>query len=57
VCKDYWSGLIDWIKNTMLEHGMISEKDLDIFHLVDSVEDAVAVIENFYEKYELKPNF
>ena len=57
VCKDYWGGLIDWIKNTMLEHGMIAEKDLDIFHLVDSVEEAVEVIENFYEKYELKPNF
>ena len=57
VCKDYWGGLIDWIKNTMMEHGMISEKDLDLFYLVDGVEEAVEVIEDFYEKYELKPNF
>ena len=57
VCKDYWGGLIDWIKNTMMEHGMISEKDLDLFYLVDGVEEAVEVIEDFYKKYELKPNF
>jgi hypothetical protein len=41
----------------MLKQAMISESDLDIFHLVDTVEEAVEVIEDFYEKYELKPNF
>lgn len=55
--KDYWSGLIDWIKKTMLKNGNIGKSDLDIFHLVDTVEDAVAVIEDFYSKYSLKPNF
>ena len=55
--KDYWGGLIDWIKERMLKEGMIKEDDLDIFHLVDTVEEAVEVIVNFYEKYDLKPNF
>lgn len=57
VNKGYWSGLISWIKDVMLKNGNISEEDLDIFHLVDSVEDAVGVIEDFYSKYSLKPNF
>ncbi len=57
VCKEYWGGLFEWIKKTMLTQGMISEKDLELFYLVDSVEEAVEVIEDFYEKYELKPNF
>lgn len=57
VSKEYWGGLVSWIKDVMLKQGMISESDLDIFHLVDTVEEAVEVIEDFYEKYELKPNF
>jgi uncharacterized protein (TIGR00730 family) len=55
--KEYWSGLIDWIKQTMLKEGNISEADLEIFHLVNTVEEAVDVIEKFYTKYSLKPNF
>ncbi len=57
VSKEYWGGLVEWIKETMLKQGMISESDMDLFHLVDTVEEAVDVIEEFYEKYELKPNF
>ena len=55
--KKYWSGLIDWIKATMLAEGNISEEDLEIFQVVDTVEDAVNVIEEFYSTYSLKPNF
>ncbi|MCF8347223.1 MAG: TIGR00730 family Rossman fold protein [Bacteroidales bacterium] len=57
ISKDYWGGLVTWIKETMLAEGKISEKDLDIFHLVDTIEEAVAVIDDFYRKYSLKPNF
>ncbi len=57
VSKNYWGGLIKWIKERMLEEGNVSPEDLEIFHLVDTVEEAVAVIDNFYKKYDLKPNF
>ncbi|MBU1370152.1 MAG: TIGR00730 family Rossman fold protein [Bacteroidetes bacterium] len=57
VGKKYWEGLIDWIKQRMLEEGNIHEDDLEIFRLVDTAEDAVAIIEEFYRKYALKPNF
>lgn len=55
---DYWSGLIDWIKNVMLEkEANVSPEDMDIFKLVDTAEEAVEVIEQFYSKYLLSPNF
>jgi uncharacterized protein (TIGR00730 family) len=58
VGKDYWGGLVDWIKNTVLEkENNISEKDLDLFTLVDNVDDAVKCIDDFYSNYLLKPNF
>lgn len=53
----FWGGLIDWIKNTLLTEGNISEKDLDLFHVVDTSDEAVKIIEEFYGKYLLKPNF
>ena len=57
VDKEYWTGLLDWIKARLLEEENISDEDLSIFHLVDTAEEAVLVIEEFYEKYSLKPNF
>jgi len=57
ISKDYWGGLVTWIKERLLAEGKISEKDLDLFHLVDTIEEAVTVIEDFYRTYSLKPNF
>ena len=49
VGKDYWSGLMDWIKNVMLEKEQnISPQDLDLFTLVDTTDEAVEYIDNFY---------
>jgi len=58
VSKSFWAGLIDWIKTTLLQaENNISEKDLDLFVMVDTAEEAVKEIDNFYQKYLLKPNF
>jgi hypothetical protein len=57
VGTDYWSGLIDWLKKTLIKEGKISPDDLDLFRLVDTAEDAVQHFVKFYEKYDLKPNF
>lgn len=54
---DYWSGLMDWIKERMLKEGNISADDLDLFRVVDTAEEAVDHISRYYEKYHLKPNF
>ncbi len=58
VGRDFWGGLIDWIKAVLLhqEHN-ISEQDLDLFCLVDTAKEAVEVIDEFYSKYLLSPNF
>lgn len=54
----FWSGLIDWIKSTLLEeYKTISAPDLNLFQIVDTPEEAVAKIDEFYAKYLLKPNF
>ncbi|HWY38067.1 MAG TPA: TIGR00730 family Rossman fold protein [Bacteroidia bacterium] len=57
VGKKYWSGLIDWIKATMVSEGNVGIADLDYFHVVDTADEAVKVITDFYSKYLLKPNF
>ena len=53
----YWGGLIDWLKSTMLQEGNIGAKDLDLIQLVDTADEAVAIITDFYAKYDIKPNF
>ncbi|MBC7862615.1 MAG: TIGR00730 family Rossman fold protein [Bacteroidia bacterium] len=58
VGKEYWHGLIEWMKATMLhtEHN-INPADLDLFKIVDTADEAVKHIVDFYSKYLLKPNF
>lgn len=41
VGKDYWGGLLDWIRSTALKHGTISDVDLDIMYLTDDPAEAV----------------
>lgn len=55
--KSYWSGLIDWLTERMISDKMINPDELEIFTVVDSVEEAVEVIDEFYKTYDLKPNF
>jgi uncharacterized protein (TIGR00730 family) len=54
---NYWSKLLEWIKETMLLEKNISAEDLDLFKLVDTAEEAVREIKVFYEEFLLKPNF
>jgi uncharacterized protein (TIGR00730 family) len=54
----YWQGLLSWIEETMLEEEHnISPQDLNIFKVVDTAEEAVENIVNFYSRYLLSPNF
>jgi hypothetical protein len=57
VDKSYWTGLIEWVKARLLEDKNISPEDMNIIQVVDTVEEAVDIIEEFYKKYSLKPNF
>jgi uncharacterized protein (TIGR00730 family) len=58
VGRHYWQGLIDWIKEVMLTtESNISPEDMDLFALVDTADEAVELINSFYSKYLLSPNF
>jgi hypothetical protein len=57
VGRAYWQGLVDWIKSTLLSHHYINEEDLDLFYVVEDATEAVKVIDEFYSKYLLSPNF
>ena len=56
--SDFWSGLIDWIKNTLLEeYHNISPEDLDLIKVVDDVDEAVKYVSEFHTKRKFTPNF
>ncbi|PCE63838.1 LOG family protein [Sediminicola luteus] len=57
VGTEYWQGLLEWIKTTMLGNGTISASDLDLLHLVDSAEEVVDILDGFYRGHNLSPNF
>lgn len=58
VGSQFWTGLVDWFKQTLLdEFKNISPEDLDIFKVVDTSEEVLDIIEKFYLKYHLRPNF
>lgn len=56
--SDFWSGLIDWIKKTLLEkYHNISPEDLDLIKVVDDVDEAVKHVSQFHTKRKFTPNF
>ncbi|WP_082815360.1 LOG family protein [Pontibacter akesuensis] len=58
VGRAYWSGLFEWIENVMLNtESNINREDLDLVHIVDDATEAVKIIDDFYSKYLLSPNF
>lgn len=55
---DFWSGLIDWIKETLLKkEGNVSPEDMDLFHLTDDPQEVVKIINEYYNTNDLEPNF
>ncbi|MCG8916444.1 TIGR00730 family Rossman fold protein [Actinokineospora sp. PR83] len=48
---EYWGGLYDWLRNSVLKSGKIGEKDMALLHLTDDVDDAVQVVENAYQAW------
>ncbi len=57
VGSGFWSGLMDWISNTVLEAKNISPEDLNLVKIADSAEEVVDIIDAFYKGHTLSPNF
>ncbi|RZJ26697.1 MAG: TIGR00730 family Rossman fold protein, partial [Flavobacterium sp.] len=58
VGREFWSGLMDWIKAILVEkYANVSPDDLNLIKIVDTEDEVVAALDNFYKKYTLSPNF
>ncbi|TGV01019.1 LOG family protein [Flavivirga rizhaonensis] len=58
VGKDFWEGLFDWVKKTLLDSfSTISAKDLDLIHMVDTEDEVINILDAFYKESGLSPNF
>ena len=58
VGSEFWAGLIDWMTEVMLKkENNISVPDLELFKLVDTAEDAVNYILDYYADMAISPNF
>lgn len=57
VGSQFWKGLLDWIKDSLLATGKISPEDLDLLQLVDTEEEVISRIDAFYKLRNLSPNF
>lgn len=58
VGTEFWSGLMGWITDVLLEkYAKISPEDMNLIKIVDTSDEVVEIIDNFYKKYNLSPNF
>ena len=58
VGSEFWSGMLDWIKETLLkENNNISSKDLELIKIADTKEEVMDILEEFHNNYEFSPNF
>ena len=58
VGSDFWEGLLEWVKKVLLEKfNNISPKDMELIHVVDSADEVLHILDNFYRESRLSPNF
>ena len=58
VGTSFWTGLIEWVKTVLIEQEQtVSPDDLKLIKIVDTEDEVVEVLDNFYKKYNLQPNF
>lgn len=43
---EFWGGMVDWIRTRLVEEGMISPEDVDLFHVTDDPEEAVRICQD-----------
>ena len=58
VGTQFWSGLIEWVKNVLIDQEKtVSPDDMNLIKIVDTEDEVVEALDNFYKKYNLSPNF
>jgi hypothetical protein len=48
---EYWGGLYDWLNSTVHAGGKVSDRDMDLLHLTDDIDDAVRVVGDAYQAW------
>ncbi|UGU15617.1 TIGR00730 family Rossman fold protein [Sinomicrobium kalidii] len=58
VGSEFWGGLFEWVRTTLLEsHGNISPQDMDLVKIVDTEDEVLDILDSFYKESNLSPNF
>jgi len=58
VGSEFWNGLFDWISEVLIQQYFnASPEDMNLITIVDSEKEVVDILNNFYKKYSLSPNF
>ena len=58
VGTEFWSGLLDWIKTVMIDKMKnANPEDMNLIKVVDTEDEVLEALDNFYKKYNLSPNF
>ncbi|MCW8849981.1 MAG: TIGR00730 family Rossman fold protein, partial [Melioribacteraceae bacterium] len=55
--KEFWSPLIDWVKEHQLKNKLISQEDLDLFSITDDPVEAAKIVKDFHKGKKFTPNF
>jgi len=50
----FWSGLVEWMKTTILDHQLVSPGDFDCLHIVDTPEAAVEIVTKDFDAFLAK---
>lgn len=56
VGTSFWSGLIEWFRNTLVSHGTLTEEDIGLMEVIDDTDRILDAIFTFYEKRQLGPS-
>jgi len=57
VGRQFWSGIIDWIKTVLLKEKKIDPNDMDLIQVVETKEEVIEQLKLFYKQEYFKPNF
>jgi len=56
VGSKFWAGIVEWVKTTLIDEGMISPEDIDLMHIIDEPDQVVDAIFSHYEKRGFTPS-
>jgi len=51
--SEYWRGFLDWLVETVLDRGFISEEDLELLRVCDDTDNVVEIVQSWYLKQEI----